>query len=139
MSHTNLKNQHTITDLKKGDLVMTEDGLGWYQTYWNDNLSEPHRIFTIDGKKDSDVKQATKATRQDVKEYINGLGILPMEDLSYCLTHPITGDITFTIIEEQGIWAYKLDGYYFPDSGAIISVQLAEAILVARLLNATKD
>ena len=120
------------TELKKGDLVMTEHGLAWYQQQWQDNESEPYQVYTIDGKKDNDVQKVTKATRANVESYLKEKG---WDWVAKDIIRKY-GDIYCSIIEQGG--KYFVSSVFGEEQFDTAQEQLAEAILMARLLNAVK-
>lgn len=125
-----------MKELTKGDLVMTEHGLAWYQQKWQDNETEPYQVHTIDGKKDNDVSTFSVATRPQVEQYLkengwepNGNGTIVKTEQHYGIQD--WGDEGWVIVMAKKPLRSK--GF---DTAP---TQLAEAILMARLLNATKD
>lgn len=117
-----------MSTLKKGDLVMTDMGLAWYDRIENGE----HLVNPITWEKDhlSPHFSATKATRSDVEAYLKEKGW-------YLNQYEVTKD------------GYKIwfDGYgdvkiiqpiLQLDQFDTAPEQLREAITIARLLNATK-
>jgi hypothetical protein len=128
-----------MKELTKGTLVMTDMGLAWYDRIENGE----HLVNPITWENDhlSPHFNASLATRAQVEEkikemgwYINSLGNWVKDER----------------ISENPFWAKQLEttpvSYTVKLDGALHSAdwdkspaQLAEAILVARMLNATKD
>lgn len=123
--------------LNKGDLVMTEHGLAWYVSSiddvrinrvlkrdWGHVIDDP----AMGGHRYS--KQATKATRQQVEEWANENG---WEENNY---KEWWNDNNPYYIQYGG--AVVLDDALYPEHFDTAPQMQAEAILLARMLNATK-
>lgn len=127
------------TELKKGDLVMTEHGLAWYKEQsecadTGENMS--HYVVSLVNGGTAYVLQAFPATRAEVEAYLKEKG------WKYCSTK--YGEwyrkyYVWDIRENKRIkkWGFQVPFINY-DEFDTAQEQLAEAILMARLLNATK-
>jgi hypothetical protein len=116
--------------LTKGQLVMTEHGLAWYVIFNKGFMATPiHKndAFTCG--------MCYPATRAQVEAKVKDMGweIIVKDNWvnrkNQYFIQP-TADSGYRI---------KLDGSHYQNSFDTAPEQLAEAILVARMLNATKD
>jgi hypothetical protein len=120
-----------MKELTKGTLVMTEMGLAWYDRIENGE----HLVNPITWENDhlSPHFNASVATRAQVEEKIKEMG-WSSEYLSNTWEknlYSVCEDPTFGVL----IFQPDLTIEHFDNAPA----QQAEAILVARMLNATKD
>lgn len=120
-----------MSTLKKGDLVMTDMGLAWYDRIENGE----HLVNPVAWEKDhlSPHFSATKATRAEVEAYLKGKGweceqgnYVQLGNM-YIIPPPLNGYYGFAL----EFTAYEP---YFDTAPAM----QAEAIFMAKLLNATK-
>ena len=117
--------------LTKGQLVMTEHGLAWYngKAYMQGNR---YFVVWLDGTTDALDGTPTPATRAQVEAKVKEMGF--KQTLA-----------NMWISKSNRLNVGLMDGDYCPfgtidpDNFDTAPAQLAEAILVARMLNATKD
>jgi hypothetical protein len=129
-----------MSTITKGTLVMTEHGLAWYEEIIELGEAKEHGLNhvikliggIITGK--FGVINAIPATRAQAEKKIKEMGweFIPnwkfaKENNQYYL---FAVDSTYYVFQEGGLSPKDFD---------TASAQLAEAILVAKLLNATKD
>lgn len=129
-----------MSDLKKSDLVMTEHGLGWY----DDNLSGfpvllnngfTGSVSLLDSINDSSaVKEIAKATKEQVTEYIRGLGFV-----YYTNSYVYEKEGNQFEVAEFDTGEYRVSGNLDPKDFLTAPAMQSEAIQVAQLLNAVKD
>jgi hypothetical protein len=122
-----------MKELTKGTLVMTDMGLAWYDRIENGE----HLVNPITWENDhlSPHFNASVATRAQVEAKVKEMGweLYPSERGQFYAKR----DSQYIVRSDYSD--------YFPESKGLIkdfdtaSAQLAEAILVARMLNATKD
>ena len=128
-----------MKELTKGDLVMTDMGLAWYDRIENgEHLVNP---ITWENNHLSPHFNASPPTRAQVEEKIKEMGwkhqMAGIVELAVWGTYNKKGNL-FTVEERDKKWhlcCHHLNSKDFDTA----PTQLAEAILVARMLNATKD
>lgn len=142
------------TKLNKGDLVMTEHGLAWYDVEIHENGLLPDErgkgwkciAKPILGKDFLFSKQATKAARQQVEAYLKEKGWYWKESIQYdevmervdCSHYLKEGGNHWLWTDDKGVWFVTTHAITPPHFDAA-PAQQAEAILLAKMLNATKD
>lgn len=124
-----------MSDLKEKDLVMTEHGLAWYVKFCPANdaglYDASNQVKLLTGETYFLDATPTKATKEQVTEYIRGLGHYMNND--EVIVHGSV--IFFDALDCIRIKPCQLGERDFPTALA----QLAEAIQVAQLFNAVKD
>ena len=124
------------TELKKGDLVMTEHGLAWYdseaplhkKTYRYVLVGLLGNVTTVD--------TVSPATREHVEAYLNEKGFVPKGKGSYKYCSENNNYFIHSYNDTQ--WDVDLEKALNSGDFDTAQEQLAESILVARLLNAVK-
>lgn len=120
-----------MNELKKGDLVMTQYGLGYLDDYWQQN--NQWEIILLNGKI-AFVQHPTKATRTQVEAYLKEKGWNCNR-----LGNWVNGNYHYWVKDDSDEYCVKEDGGLYEDDFDTAPTQLAEAILMVKLLNATKD
>lgn len=120
-----------MSTLNKGDLVMTEHGLGWFRKFFADG---GWGVELLDGTRKLILSEPPKATRAEVEAYlkekvwekiVNGTWV---SRVNQYFIQP-TVDSGYRV---------KLDGSHYEKSFDTAPAMQAEAITMAKLLNATK-
>jgi len=120
-------------DLKKDDLVITEYGLAWYEEYTKS--SEHHRYLLVHNNEPVWYNfYCQKATRSDVEKYIKSLGWV-----YYTNSYVYEKEGNQFEVAEFDTGEYRISGNLSSENFDTAPAQLAEAILVAGILNATKE
>ena len=134
-----------MKELTKGDLVMTEHGLGFYV---NDlpNFPRLRELGFIAGvniagqdqleENGAVCKEIALASRAQVEVRIKEMGWFPTYR-NYGFSH--NKNIYFLMSFNNTAFIVKLEDSILSQDFDTAPAQLAEAILVAKLLNATKD
>lgn len=125
----------TTMKLNKGDLVMTEHGLAWYKERSLFSGRDYYVYHITEGG--ITCSNPTKATRPQVEQYLkeNGWAYDSTKYGEWYRKHYVWDIRENKSIQKWGVQVPFVNEDYFDTAPAM----LAEAILMARLLNATKD
>lgn len=139
MSHTPTPTQTTMSDLKKGDLLYNRD----FNCFGNFSHRIDGGIMVTDTPPRKKISlpthewsegDCTKATKEQVTEYIRGLGWV-----YYTNSYVYEKEGNQFEVAEFDTGEYRVSGNLDPKDFITAPAQLAEAIQVATLLNAVKD